>query len=310
MKILNGKVLPLAAVLGLALAATPKAEVAGAAFLKIGAGAEAAALGGAYTALAAGPAAVYWNPAGLAGAQRAVTLTHTALYNEAAHDYAAFAAQGLGGTLGAAVTWLGYGSMNGRDSSGLSAGGFSAEDMALSLAYARRYGDFSLGVAGKYLHSRIAGYSGAGWALDAGLNWQTPVKGLKAALAAQNLGPEYNFAGTRRPLPAAWSLGAAYTATEKLTLSLDGRARPGGDDELCLGAGYQAARALVLRAGYNSKAAKAGKSASAQGLKALDNFRGLSAGFGAAIAGFALDYAFTPYGELGNAQRLTLSAEF
>ena len=66
----------------------------------------------------------------------------------------------------------------------------------------------------------------------------------------------------------------------------------------------------MLRTGYNSKAAKAGKSTDTKGLKALDNLRGLSAGFGAELAGFKLDYAFTPYGELGNAQRLTLTAGF
>ena len=49
---------------------------------------------------------------------------------------------------------------------------------------------------------------------------------------------------------------------------------------------------------------------SPKGLKTLDNLRGLSVGFGAEIADFKLDYAYTPYGELGNAQRLTLSVGF
>ena len=35
-----------------------------------------------------------------------------------------------------------------------------------------------------------------------------------------------------------------------------------------------------------------------------------TAGFGAEINTFKLDYAFTPYGELGNAQRLTLTMGF
>ena len=309
---MKSKIIILSAAVGLALTGTVRAEVTSSAFLKIGAGAEAAALGGAYSAAARGPDAVYWNPAGLAGSGRAVTLTHTALYEEASHDYAAYTAKGLGGNLGAAITWLSYGSLNGRDSNGLSAGGFSAEDMALSLAYAGSFNkDLSLGVAGKYLHSRIGGEAGGGFALDAGARWALPVKHLKAALAVQNLGPEFKFSGDKRPLPLAFSLGAGYTGIDRLELILEGRIRPkDGDDELCFGAAYKAAKALVIRAGYNSKAAKAGRSEDTKGLKTLDNLRGLSAGFGAELADFKLDYAYTPYGELGNAQRLTLSMGF
>ena len=309
---MKNKIITLSAAALLGLTGTLKAEISSAAFLKIGAGAEAAAWGGAYSASAQGPDAIYWNPAGLAGADRAVTLTHTALYEEASHDFAAFTAKGFGGNLGAAITWLSYGSLNGRDINGLSAGGFSAEDMALSLAYARSFNkDLNLGVAGKYIHSRIGGESGGGFALDAGATWATPVKDLKAALTAQNLGPEFKFSGDKRPLPQTYALGASYAGINKLELTLEGRTRPkDGDDELCLGAGYKAAKGLVLRAGYNSKAAKAGKSEDTKGLKTLDNLRGLSAGFGAELNTFKLDYAFTPYGELGNAQRITLSVKF
>ena len=305
-------IITLSAAVGLALTGTLKADVTSAAFLKIGAGADATALGGAYAAKAEGPNAIYWNPAGLAGSERAFTLTHAALYDEASHDFAAFSMKGLGGNVGAAITWLSYGNLSGRDINGLSTDGFSAEDMALSLAYARSYNEsLSLGVAGKYIHSHIGGDSGDGFALDAGLNWVTPVKNLKAAFTVQNLGPEFKFAGNNAPLPLAWGLGASYTGINKLELTLDGRTRPkDGDDELCLGAGYKIAKALVLRAGYNSKSAKAGTSDDTKGLKALDNLRGLSAGFGVEISSFKLDYAFTPYGELGNAQRITLTTGF
>jgi hypothetical protein len=309
---MKNKIITLTAVASLALTGILRAEVTSSAFLKIGAGAEAAALGGAYTAKADGPNAIYWNPAGLAGSERSVTLTHTALYDEASHDFAAFSAKGLGGNVGAAITWLSYGSINGRDINGLSADGFSAEDMALSLAYAKSWNkDLNVGLAGKYIHSRIGSETGGAFALDAGVNWLTPVKNLKAAFTAQNLGPEFKFAGNSSPLPLTWGLGASYTGINKLELTLDGRTRPkDGDDELCLGAGYRLAKALVLRAGYNSKAAKPAKSEDTKGLNALDNLRGLSAGFGVEISNFKLDYAFTPYGELGNVQRITLTTVF
>jgi len=299
--------------LGICLCAGAHAEMSSEAFLKIGAGAKASALGNAYTAAAEGPDAVYWNPAGIAGTDKTVvTLTHTMLYNEASHDFAAFSAKAPGGNIGAAITWLSYGDLNGRDINGLASGGFSAGDMALSLAYALNLGaDLKAGLAGKYLHSKIGGDTGDGFAVDAGVKWSAPINGLKAGLAMQNLGPEFRFSGDKKPLPIAWAAGFEYSGLERFRFSLDGKVRPeDGDDELCFGAGYQAAKALTLRAGYNGKAAKAGKQSGATGLKALDNLRGISAGFGASFGGFEVDYSFTPYGELGNAQRITLSAEF
>ena len=289
------------------------AEVSSEAFLKIGAGAQAAALGNAYTAAAEGPDSIYWNPAGIAGTDKpAATFTHTMLYDEANHDFAAFSSKGLGGNIGAAITWLSYGNLNGRDINGLPAGNFSAGDMALSLAYAANLGaDLKAGLAGKYLHSKIDSETGDGFALDAGIKWAMPIHGLNAGFAMQNLGPKFRFSGDKRPLPLTWSAGLEYGGFDRFKFTLDGKARPeDGDDELCLGAEYQAAKALALRAGYNGKAAKAGKQSGTGGLKALDNLRGLSAGFGASLGGFKLDYSFTPYGELGNAQRITLSAVF
>jgi len=300
-------------VLVISLCGWAEAGVSSEAFLKIGAGAEAAALGNAYTAAAEGPVAIYWNPAGMAGSGKtAVTLTHTMLYNEATHDFAAFTFKGLGGNIGAAMTWLSYGSLNGRDINGMAAGDFSAGDSALSLAYAANLGaEIKAGLAGKYIHSKIGGDTGDGFALDAGVKWVTPVNGLKAGFAMQNLGPEFRFSGDKKPLPLTWDIGLEYGGVERFKFLLDGKARPeDGDDELCLGAEYQVAKALSVRAGYNGKAAKAGTQSGAKGLKALDNLRGISAGFGAALGGFEVDYSFTPYGELGNAQRITLSAAF
>ena len=37
---------------------------------------------------------------------------------------------------------------------------------------------------------------------------------------------------------------------------------------------------------------------------------GLAAGFGVKAYGYSLDYAITPFGELGNVQRLSLGARF
>ena len=64
-----------------ALAASTKP---GFAFLKLGVGARAMGMGSAYVALADDPTAVYWNPAGLAGAEGAQVVV---MHNEWIQDF-------------------------------------------------------------------------------------------------------------------------------------------------------------------------------------------------------------------------------
>lgn len=293
-----------------AFAGSGRAESTAAAFLKVGAGARAAAMGG--VPVTEGPEAVYWNPAGLAGVKRPQAgLTHALLYGEAAHDFVAFAAPAPGGALGAAITRVDYGGLKGRDITGAPAADFSAWDAAASLAFAREFGAVSAGISAKYLRGKIGGETGSGFAADAGLIWRTPVKGVSAEAAVLNAGPEFKFSGDKKPLPLTYSAGLRYSSPGKWLFAVEGIKRPrDGDDELALGAEYRAAGPLCLRAGYNSKAARPGKSAKTSGFGALDNLRGLSAGFGVTLGSFGLDYAFTPYGELGNAQRIGISVKF
>src|SRR6202041_1064947 len=66
---------------------------AAAEFLQIGAGARSLGMGEAYTAVADGPDAVYWNPAGLSRMTRPeATYAITSLPAGIAHDYFAFGA--------------------------------------------------------------------------------------------------------------------------------------------------------------------------------------------------------------------------
>jgi len=46
------------------------------------------------------------------------------------------------------------------------------------------------------------------------------------------------------------------------------------------------------------------------GIANLGGLSGLGAGLGLRMRGYNLDYAFTPFGELGNVQRLSLGARF
>ncbi len=291
---------------------SPKAsaENTAAAFLKIGAGAKAAAMGG--VSVLSDASAIYWNPSGLADIEKtAVDITYTLLYDEAHHNFAAISKKALGGTMGLSVTYTDYGDLQGRDLNAAITNDFSAGDMAISAAYAKKIGDLSFGAALKYIHIKIGSEKGDGFAADAGLSWQTPVKNFLMNLSILNAGPKFNFSSDKKSLPLAYNLGLKYAGADKLELYAETRIRPKDkDDEFCLGAEYRAIESFLIRFGYNSKNAKLSKSADDDGLNALDNLRGLSMGFGVQMKIFDMDYAFTPFGELGNAQRITINKKF
>src|SRR5262245_18696395 len=113
-----------------------EAGKSGLAFLKIGVGSRAAALGEAYTALADEPSAIYWNPAGLrsvSGTQLA--FTHLSWLENIKHDFMAISFPGFGGKIGLAFTMQSLPDFELRDKpSAEPVSTLDARDLALALA--------------------------------------------------------------------------------------------------------------------------------------------------------------------------------
>ena len=87
----------------------------GAAFLKIGTGARATALGGAYTALADDADAIYYNPGALGGIRRPeLSATHAEHLLGAKFDFIGFVQPTANGSFGLGVTRLSAGKIEGR----------------------------------------------------------------------------------------------------------------------------------------------------------------------------------------------------
>ena len=173
---------------------------AGAQFLKIGPGARADSLGGAFSALGSDVTAIYWNPAGLAQLNaNSFSATHT---NWIADTYFNFLAVGIPiekvGTIGCSVTSLTMGSMEittleKPDGTGID---FAAGDAAVSLAYARQLNDkLSFGLNAKYIYQKIHRESANGVALDVGTLYKTGWRSLRIGMCFSNFGPEMSFSG-------------------------------------------------------------------------------------------------------------------
>ncbi|MBI4345485.1 MAG: PorV/PorQ family protein [Elusimicrobia bacterium] len=301
------KGLPLALLAWLSGSASAASLDSGASFLKIGSGARPAAMGEAYTALADDVNALYYNPGGLAGlAKRELGATHAEWLLGSRFDFFGYAQPTGLGTFAVALTRLDNGGMEARGADRRAAGSFGATDSAYTLGFGRSVeagaGRTQVGASAKWLESRIGADSAATLAFDLGAVHRLGGQPLSVGLSVLNLGRGLRFIDQTDPLPLTLSAGAAYRLGGALQLALDVRHEPNDRrTDIGLGTEYALLPSLALRAGYGS-GALAGSGGSLLG--------GLGAGFGIKLSNYRADYTFTPFGALGNAQKLSVGARF
>src|SRR5262249_28420575 len=131
------------------------------------------------------------------------------------------------GGLGASLSYLSYGKINGFDDAGNPAGDVSAYSGVATMGAAWLGDTWSAGVNVKGIQESLADVKASGFAADLGATLVYPdeVKGgtLRAAATLKNLGPEMKFIDQKDPLPREWRLGVAAVQMmdRKLNLSLD-----------------------------------------------------------------------------------------
>jgi hypothetical protein len=282
-----------------ALFASGKAGTNGAPFLQIAAGARAAAMGGAYTALADDASSLMWNPAGLAHVRRAeLTATHTQWLQNADHNFLAGAVPTRRGTLAVGAVTLSVPDIPQRlTDTDAADGSFESRDAAYSVGYGRTVGTrWSLGLSAHYIRRTLAGASAAAPAASLGAQWETPFSFLTLGASLRNIGGDITFNEEGDPLPMSVSVGAAARfLKDRLALALD--ARSVRDQDPSFGLGFEYAPPLfkdgtgALRAGYDSTGA-----GTAGGT-------GLTLGAGLGFSRWGLDISWAPYGALGDSLR-------
>ncbi|MFA6093803.1 MAG: PorV/PorQ family protein [Elusimicrobiota bacterium] len=283
----------------------------GAAFLRIGTGARAEALGGAYTALASDVNALRYNPGGLGGlSKRELGFTHAQWVMDSQFDVLAFAQPLKTGSLGVGMARLGMGAIEGRSADRQATEGFTASDSVYTLGYGRPIveafgGNLGAGINVKYLESRIGSDSASTFAADFGLMQKLDGLPMTLGLSVLNMGQGLKFLDQRDPLPLTVSVGGAYRLAGAFNIALDVRHEP-QDKSFDVGVGteYSIISGFALRAGYASASATRSSKNDGAGLA------GLGGGFGLRLRNYSADYTFTPFGELGNVQRLSLGARF
>lgn len=298
------------AVLLCALPATAFASET-ASFLKLGVGARAVGMAGAYTAIADDVNALAWNPAGLSALEkRELGAMHAEMAEQTRYGFAGFAQPSKYGTFAVGGVYLDHGSLDGRDANGRPTSYYGASDQAVSLGWGSRLETgLRLGGVVKYIRSAIGGTSAQGFALDLGGQYALSSVGPGVpllGLAVQNLGPGLKFEDHTSQLPLTVAVGAGYRLPKGLTLAMDFKQRPHAkESEFSAGAEYALLTNFALRAGYTTTQAESGSS-----MGDFSALNGFATGLGFKVRGCSLDYSFTPMGELGNVQRFSLGARF
>ncbi len=284
----------------------------GFAFLEVPAGARAAALGGAFTTLAQGVEASFWNVAALDRVQGVqITGSHAEFVQTLRHEQFALAGRLFGGGLAASVRAMYSEPIEERDELGNLIGSFGAHDLEFGLAYGRTLAPgLSLGAGAQLVRERIADEAGQTWSLGAGALWEPArLPGVRLGVSAEHLGPATDFEveGVRgRPvaLPAAVQAGGSWEGA----IGPAARLRAALETRVTRGRG--AIGMLGVELATPGGAGGAGAAALRAGLRANDDASSFSLGAGYALRGLRLDYAFVPLRlDLGDTHRVSITAQ-
>lgn len=289
-----------------------KAGTTGFSFLKLGVGAKAIAMGGAFSAVADDPTVIYYNPAGtvnLSGKQ----------FLAGYHNYVLDMQSGfVAGTLplmdkhrlGFFVDYLNYGNFTETEADGQPTGNdFSGGDFLIGANFSTYIlPEFSAGINVKFMSEYAAGYSAEAMAVDLGLLYKFKDGRTSAALSVNNLGVVLSgFSGGdhKDDLPLSFRAGVAHNLRElPLIVALEGVLPNDNDPYLNVGLEMSALQPLYLRLGYSTFGQNYQTNSNS------DALGGLSFGFGVDYRKYQISYAFMPYLDLGSSHRVTILGGF
>jgi hypothetical protein len=266
-------------------------------FLKLGTGVRAAGMGDTGAACSSGAEAIYWNPAGIAGAGGEVLLSHTIWAAETSIETAgAVVPVSPGSNMGLLVNYFMSGTIDKVDNTGLLTGTYSNSDMSVALCFGTNLlSGVPLGLSVKYIGSTIDGTSATAFAADVGAKYDFGSM-LTAGLAVQNIGMQLKYTTVAESLPLNIKAGVLFKADKSFLIAGDVNFPNDGSMGFSVGAEYQldlgTSMTAALRAGYKSSG--------------TGNLSGLSTGAGVVFSSFQLDYALVMFGVLGNNHRISL----
>ncbi|MDD3806829.1 MAG: PorV/PorQ family protein [Candidatus Marinimicrobia bacterium] len=298
-------------------------------FMEIGMGAKGAGMGEAYTTVASGAEAIFWNPAGVVdGGKNQLFLSQTQWPADMAFGGAALSMTlGNVGTFAISSIYLMTDDMEITSLDDPSGTGeyFSLSNYTLGLTYGRYLTDrVSIGVTGKLVREEYMDHNYSAWSLDLGSIYRTNFHGLRLGMSIMNFGPEVRFSGEyidysdqhsylpdpqvpkkfqTYSLPVMFRFGTSINLLEKvnyrLTLAGDMIHPNNNVEQYNLGIEYSFRDMASLRGGYKFAADEGGLT--------------VGAGIRIPVKGWTtlcIDYAYSDLGMLTNSHRFSLGLSF
>ncbi|MEE8424542.1 MAG: PorV/PorQ family protein, partial [Elusimicrobiota bacterium] len=286
---------------------------AGSAFLSIDVDPRGIAMGGAYTSVVRDAYSMYWNPAGLSQIHRAAA---AAMHNEylAGIRFQYFAgAKRISDTsvMGMAVRYMDAGNIVNRDISGNRIGSFRPRSYVYEVGWGQQINDLSdaerdvsMGVTGRWAHTDMIARADA-FALDIGIqiHYTESYSPYNFGIVLQNIGRGQKFDAVRDNLPFTARVGTSVWPQPYLLLTLDGVLPIDNMPYAAFGTELKMEGPndtnVYLRGGYNMR----------NQFNNLEGIRGFTVGTGLKAVNFRFDYAFVPFGILGNVHRFSVAWE-
>ncbi len=284
----------------------------GAAFLKISRSARESALAGAYSSVGNDSNSIFSNPASLVKtSKKEFSLGFTSYiqgsklglfsYSWGKDDY----------KIGLGLSLFNVGDIERRGSADISGimdsdGSFDSNDMAFIFGYSKKgvfkniLDDLSGGVNLKIIRSKLDSKTAYALAVDLGFLYEYS-KNINLSFAVSNLGTKIKFEEESDSLPLSLKAGGYYSIKENFKLIgeieeyiNDSKFYPSVAFE------YMLKESFALRGGY-----RFGYDTSNLGWDA-----GLSIGFGVITSDVGFNYAYVPFGELGDTNRFDIVFKF
>lgn len=222
-------------------------------FLNIGVGARAAGMGGAFTAVAEGATATYWNPAGLIDVTKgAIEFSHFEWYQDITVEHLSFAYNiNDNSAIGIFATYINYGLINGYDINGQSTDQLNASDWVGGVSLSFKLADnFSIGLNGKFINQTLDNTNGNAMAADFGFKFTADRLSIAGYLG--NFGTDMDFNGYKEKLPTGGRIGIALRPYgNKILTAVEVEKQFDGNLIMRQGVEYTFKEQYFIRTGFN-----------------------------------------------------------
>ena len=223
-------------------------------FLKMGAGARAAAMGDAFVSVSDDASATYWNPAGIKQVKvPELSMMQANSLAETQYQYLGAVLPVHDNALGIVVQRMDYGSMDTYSANDVKTGNFDAGSMAGGLCGAFNiFNGVAFGVTGKYISETIASKSAKTYAADLGLFFnENSFNRFNFGFVVQNWGGSLKFIDQSESLPQTLRAGVSTRFNQRrLLVSLDYSLPNDNAGTFHAGMEYSVNSIFVLRGGY------------------------------------------------------------